>query len=222
MLRSSFIFLTLTIILTCLFQPAWAGTFPPTIFLPISSPLLAQAILESSDLPPRFEPAPPFLERLIFNGIAAVNPVLEQEGITLDQISTFVAFEQAEMVMALKANLPNQQGIERFDFQLRRPDVQELFVAGLQRSLVSLGKIKITKVEELSSLEGIGELARGFAIEAKFIRLPLRIYSETVVFRRGYKGVLIVLGILDRPINDLTIQDLARQLDRRLQLKIKN
>lgn len=230
MLRSGLIFSTLTLTLTltftftftCLLPPAWASAFPPSILPPIVSPFLAQATLELSDLPPRFEPAPPFLERLIFNGIAAVGPVLEQEEIAVDQISIFVAFEQAEMVMGLRAILPNQQGIERFDLQLRRPDVQALFVAGLQRSLASLGEIKVTKVQELSSLENIGEIARGFAIEAKFTRLPLGIYSETVAFRRGQRGVLIVLGTLNRPINDILIQDLARQLDRRLQLRIKN
>ena len=90
--------------------PSALATVPP-----VASPVMCPATLELSDLPRSFEPAPSFLQTFIVEGIAAVNPQLEQEGITLAKAATFVDFERAEIAMGLTATLPNRRVIDRFD-----------------------------------------------------------------------------------------------------------
>lgn len=183
---------------------------------PITSPAKCQAILELSDLPPRFEPAPSFLQTFIVEGIAAVNPQLEQEGIALAQTATFVDFGRAEIALGLTATLPKRQGRNRLDEILNSAEVQDIFVLGLQQSLAPVGMVKVNQVREITIWKEIGEVARGFAIEAEFEKLPLKLWTSAILFRRGDYAALVILGSFEEELSDLSLLNLASKLDQRL------
>ncbi len=189
-----------------------------------TSPLLATgSFLQLCDLPSRFEDAPPFVQKLLLKGIASVNPELEKQGINVEQVATFVSIEEAEMVMGLTSRFTNGQGVETFDLQLRRADSDKIFIRGLQQSLSSLGKVTVTQVKELNNTQDIGEISRGFALEAELEKWPVSVSlsTEALAFRRGQTGVLVIIGALAHEIEDIGIQDLALVLDRRLQMVSK-
>lgn len=71
-------------------------------------------------------------------------------------------------------------------------------------------------MQELSSLGEIGEMARGFAIEAEVEGISLRLSSEAIAFRRGSRSALVVLGALNHPIEGIRAREIALRLDRRL------
>ncbi len=192
--------------------PSALATVPPLAF-----PVMCPATLELSDLPRSFEPAPSFLQTFIVDGITAVNPQLEQEGIVLAQVATFVDFERAEIAIGLTASLPRRRVIDRFDEVLESPDAQALFVLGLQQSLAMVGMVKVNQVREIDLLRGIGTLARGVAIEAELENLPLKLWTSAILFRRGSYGALVILGSFEGELEELSLKSLATKLDRRLQ-----
>jgi hypothetical protein len=186
--------------------PSFAQTIPPkTILL--------------SDIPPRFQPAPAFFQKLILNGITTVNPDFKREGVILEDATTFIDLEQVEMILGLTANLPNQAVIQKFDAGLRNPNIQKTFIDGLKNSLSSLGKVKISEVGELHTLKNLGQVAKGFNITAKFSDQDLTIFTESIAFRRGNKVILIILGAVDHPLTAIQAADIAFRLDQRLREK---
>ena len=189
-----------------------------TVETQLSSPVMCKATLELSDLPKGFEPAPSFLQTFILQGITAVNPQLEQEGIALAETATFVDFGRTEMASGLTAILPNQRGRNRFDRILDSPEVENIFVLGLQQTLGQVGKVKVNQVQEIKALKGIGEMARGFTIEAKFETLPLKLWTSTILFRRGNYAALVILGSFEGKLDQNLLLNLAKKVDQRLQL----
>jgi len=187
-----------------------------SIVLPSLAQGSAPKTILPADLPSRFDPAPAFLQKIILNSIAALNPDFKREGIVLEEAATFIDLEQAEIVMGLTANLPNVDAIKKFDAGLRSPDSQQIFIEGLKKSLSSFGKVEITQVKELSTVNKLGQIARGFAIEAKLPDRGLTISTESVAFRRGNTGILVILGAIDHPLTSIRAADLALRLDRRL------
>lgn len=177
--------------------------------------------LRVSDLPPPFEPAPPFVRHFIYRGIAAIEPYLEAEGISLENISSFVNFEESELVIAMTTTLDNQEVVEKFDASLMRPDAQDIFVKGVEETLRGFSNIKIAQIQELNPLKGIGNRARGFSFRADFQGLPLQLFGETIAFRRERIAALVVVGALNHPPAEVNMRDLAVRLDRRLLAGLK-
>ena len=171
--------------------------------------------LQASDLPPRFEPAPPFLRQFIYKGLTALQPYLEREGIALGDVSTFVDFEQAELALALTIALSNPQTVQKFDADLSRPNAGEILAKGIEQGIQGFGSLKVTQIQELNSVGAIGNRARGFSFQANFQGLPLQLFGEAVAFRRNGVGALVVLGALNHPLEKIRVQDVAARLDRR-------
>jgi hypothetical protein len=177
-----------------------------------SSPLLV------SDLPSRFDPAPRFLKQLVLHGMAGLTPTLQKEGISIreEDVLMFVDLGNAELVMAMTARLPNARSRKQFDAGLRRQDAQELFVQGLQQSLRSWGKVTVYDAREIKPLQGIGEAARGFALQAKIEKIPFRLWGNAIAFRRGKSGAIVITGTLGSESEGINIRKLATIVDRRL------
>jgi hypothetical protein len=171
--------------------------------------------LQASDLPPRFEPAPPFLRHFIYKGIAAVQPNLEAEGISQGNVSSFVDFEQAELVLGMTAVLASEEAAAKFDASLSRADAKDIFIKGVEETLKGVGSLKLTQIQELNSLKAVGNRARGFSFQADFQGLPLQLFGEAVAFRRNRIVALVVIGAINHPPAEIHVQDLAMQLDRR-------
>ncbi len=76
--------------------------------------------------------------------------------------------------------------------------------------------VKVNKVRAIAELRGIGELARGFAIDAEFEELPLKLWTSAILFRRGGNAALVILGSLEGELEEFSIKNLAAKLDRRL------
>jgi hypothetical protein len=177
---------------------------------------LAQAGLRLSDLPAHFQSAPAFIEKFIANGIKAAQPKPEQDGFTLDHVSTFVNFKETAIAIAITISLADQSAIEKFDLGLRKPDLQEAFITGFQKSLSPLGSVQVTAVKELNSLGGIGEVSRGFAMTASVGGVPMTLAAEAIALRRERTVALIILASLNDSIKGISAQDLALRLDQRL------
>lgn len=191
-----------------------AGIAASTSNPPVNSEQVAEN-LQASDLPPRFEPAPPFLRHFIYKGIAAVQSYLEAEGISLEDVSSFVDFEQGELVLGMTTSLDSQEVVEKFDTSLVRPDAKDIFAKGVEETLRGVGNIKIAQIQELNSLKAIGNRARGFSFRVDFQGLPLQVFGEAVAFRRNGTAAVVVLGALNHPPAEIHVQDLAARLDRR-------
>jgi hypothetical protein len=209
--------LFLTILLFGCLLGGHSAIVPIAIFI---MPSIAQAqtlqTIVPADLPSRFDPAPPFLQKLILSSIMTLLPDLKQGGIIFEEASTFMDLEQAEIVMGLTANLLTPVVIKKFDTGLRSPDTQQIFIDGLRKSLSSFGKVEITQVRELRGVNKLGQVAKGFAIEAKLSERGFTLSTESIAFRRGNKGVLVIMGALDHPLTGIRAIDIALRLDRRL------
>jgi hypothetical protein len=179
---------------------------------------LDQGGLRSADLPVHFQPAPPLIEHFISKGIQAANQHPGQDGLTIDQVSSFVNFKESAIVTAIMMTLADQRAIEKFDVGLRKADLQEVFIAGFKKSLSPLGSVKVTTVKEISPLVGIGHLAKGFNMTASVVvgGLPVKLTAEAIALRRENRAVLIILATLNNSLKGISAQQLALRLDQRL------
>ena len=177
-----------------------------------------QKLLENlriSDLPSRFEPGPPLLRQLILKSFASFQPYFEQNDAQSNNLSIFVDIEQAELVLGMTGHLSTQQAIKQFDQALSRSDNQQVFVQEIEKSLQAFGPLKIKQIEKLES-SAIGDRSQAFRFQANTQGLPVRIFGEFVILRRNNTAAVVVLGALNRPLDDLRVPELATRLDNRL------
>ena len=171
--------------------------------------------LRISDLPSRFEPGPPLLRQLILKNFGSFQPYFGQNDAQSNNLSIFVDIEQAELVLGITSHLSTQQAIAQFDQALNRSDNQQIIVQELEKSLQAFGPLKIKQIEKLES-STIGDRSQAFRFQADAQGLPVAIFGEFVILRRNNAAAVVVVGALNRPLDDLRVPELAARLDNRL------
>ncbi|MEG3436321.1 hypothetical protein V0288_04245 [Pannus brasiliensis CCIBt3594] len=207
------------------FDPGAIARFPsPSHATELKSPLSApdrnvppETLLEVNDLPPGFEVAPPLLRQMVTRAIDRSGADLKKANISVRETTIFVNIEEAEMVTCLTMDLPDRTARESFDARLQRDGGREVFQSGFQQALRLLGEAKIEESRAIVSLQGLGESARGYRLAATIENFPVRVFADSLAFRRGSTGVVLIVGSLAREPEKVQVRDLALSLDRRLQ-----
>lgn len=208
-----------------LFAPDAIARFPPyshatdlkSALSPPDRAVKRETLLELNDLPAGFEVAPPLLRQMVARAIARSIADREKNNISIRETTIFVDIEEAEMVTCVTMDLPDRTARESFDDRLQRDGGRDIFQSGFQQVLRLLGEAKIDEPRAIASLEGLGNSARGYHLAATIENFPVRVFADSLAFRRGDTGVVLIVGSIGRVPERVQVRDLARSLDRRLQ-----
>jgi hypothetical protein len=184
-------------------------------------------LLTLTDLPPGFEVAPPILQQLIAGAIAQTRGDLQKADIDLEETVLFLDIENAVIVAYVKMYLTNIHARATFDNHLRGEGAKELFLSGFRQITQFFGKATIAEPQAIASLQGLGETAFGYRLEATIENFSPQIFADSLLFRRRETVILLIVGSISRSERVATasvperldIRNLAEKIDRRLQAK---
>lgn len=173
------------------------------------------AVLQIADLPSGFQEVPPMFKSQLLEKVAMTSSYLKQQGMVLKDSFALLNLTDFTIVLGLITALPTNTAVERFDTGLRRPNALQELTSAMKGGLNFLGPVNIKQQGLIPIPSGIGEVATGWAVAGNAGQFPL--YADIVMFRRGKLGALTIVSSLYRKSKLVSVPEVARKLDGRLQ-----
>jgi hypothetical protein len=181
-------------------------SLPNTLSADIPKPTadLSNLVLTLQDLPPGFVEMPPATLKRMGTGTADFKPA-SVFGYQKSDAQEF------QILLGFTTQLPNAIDRAQFDAGVREEKVVQEFSKGLNSSNKEFNFANATP---LSLEDKIGDVSSGWRTQGKIRGLLINV--ELVLFRRGKIGSFVAIIYLDGTQPSMTMNSVARQLDKRI------
>ncbi len=183
------------------FTPVATPTETPTL-TPVPRPDISSAVLTLDDLPVGFEEFT--LEEL---GMSMAD--FSGEGFQPEHIFVFVNTKKFQMILGFNFLLTDKLDRVAFDLAVSQPELT------LPALVKGIGTENVRDEKLLEGMEDIGDLRIGMTMVANMQGLSTQV--DVLMFRRDVIGEMIMSMTLEGQTPNITIHDLGRKLDQRVQ-----
>jgi phosphate/phosphite/phosphonate ABC transporter binding protein len=165
-----------------------------------------------SDLALTAQDVPEGFEEMSLADLGMTEADLTQGVYEMESFSAFVDLEHFEVLFGLTMVIPTGLQQAAFDVSLQNPD----FLMDWMDVAAGMEGMDVPEQKEIPDLDDIGEVSAGLSLVAGSDPFPMRM--DMVMFRRDMVGAGVFLIYADGDVPVVTVGDLARKLDHKLQI----